>query len=96
MGCYCEIFVKSTLRQPLSSCGHILRFKIQVLEMMFSHQNNVSLQTYIKVDNYSGLQANGTSQPSGTPLKNILNLLEIHEIGSVDTSESKQQNYDQI
>ncbi len=25
-----------------------------------------------------------------------LNLLEIHEIGSVDTSESIQQNYDQI
>ncbi len=25
-----------------------------------------------------------------------INLLEIHEIGSVDTSESKQQNYDQI
>ncbi len=26
--------------------------------------------------------------------KTTLNLLEIHEIGSVDTSESKQQNYD--
>ncbi len=28
--------------------------------------------------------------------KTPLNLLEIHEIGSVDTFESKQQNYDQI
>ncbi len=28
--------------------------------------------------------------------KTTLNLLEIHEIGSVDTLESKQQNYDQI
>ncbi len=28
--------------------------------------------------------------------KTPLNLLEIHEIGSVDISESKQQNYDQI
>ncbi len=28
--------------------------------------------------------------------KTPLNLLEIHEIGSVDTSESIQQNYDQI
>ncbi len=26
----------------------------------------------------------------------LLNLLEIHEIGSVDTSESKQQNYNQV
>ncbi len=28
--------------------------------------------------------------------KTHLNLLEIHEIGPVDTSESKQQNYNQI
>ncbi len=28
--------------------------------------------------------------------KTPLNLLEIHDIGSVGTSESKQQNYDQI
>ncbi len=28
--------------------------------------------------------------------KITLNFLEIHVIGSVDTSESKQQNYDQI
>ncbi len=28
--------------------------------------------------------------------KTPLNLLEIHEIGSVDTSKSKQQNYDQL
>ncbi len=32
----------------------------------------------------------------GYLLKTRLNLLEIHEIGSVDTFESKQQNYDQI
>ncbi len=31
-----------------------------------------------------------------TPQKTLLNLLEIHEIGPVDTSESKQQNYNQI
>ncbi len=28
--------------------------------------------------------------------KSHVNLLEIHEIGPVDTSQSKQQNYDQI
>ncbi len=28
--------------------------------------------------------------------KTPLNMLEIHEIGSIDTSESKQQNYYQI
>ncbi len=28
--------------------------------------------------------------------KTPLNLLEIHELGSVDTSESKEQKYDQI
>ncbi len=28
--------------------------------------------------------------------KTPLNMLEIHEIGSVDTSQSKQQNCDQI
>ncbi len=28
--------------------------------------------------------------------KTPLNLIEIHEIGSVDTSESKQQRYNQI
>ncbi len=28
--------------------------------------------------------------------KSPLNLLEIHEFGSVDTFECKQQNYDQI
>ncbi len=28
--------------------------------------------------------------------KTPLNLLEIHEIGAVDTPESKQQNYDHI
>ncbi len=44
---------------------------------------------------YSGRPANETCQPSGTPLKTQSNLLEIHEIGSGDTSESKQ-NYDQI
>ncbi len=30
------------------------------------------------------------------PLKTHLNLLEIHEIGPVDRSKSKQENYDQI
>ncbi len=45
---------------------------------------------------YRRPQANGTLQPRRTPLKCTLNWLEIHEIGSVDTSESKQQNYDQI
>ncbi len=44
---------------------------------------------------YSGRQANGTRQPSGTHLKTLLNLLKIHEIGPVNTSQSKQ-NYDQI
>ncbi len=41
---------------------------------------------------YSRWLANGTCQPSGTPLKTPLNLLEVHEIGPVDTFESKQQN----
>ncbi len=40
---------------------------------------------------YSGRQAK-KRHLSKTPL----NLLEIHEIGSVDTSESKQENNDQI
>ncbi len=35
-------------------------------------------------------------QPSVTPLKNTFKLVKIHEIGPVDTSVSKQQNYDQI
>ncbi len=44
---------------------------------------------------YSRQLASGTRQPSGTPIKKTpLNLLEIHEIGPIDTSESKQQNYD--
>ncbi len=37
-----------------------------------------------------------TSTKWDTFQKVPLNLLEIHEIGPVDTSESKQQNYDQI
>ncbi len=32
----------------------------------------------------------------GLSSKTLLNLLEIHEIGQVDTSESKKQNYDQM
>ncbi len=32
----------------------------------------------------------------GHSSKTLLNLLEIHEIGQVDTSESKKQNYDQM
>ncbi len=28
--------------------------------------------------------------------KTLLSMIKIHEIGSVDTSKSKQQNYDQI
>ncbi len=39
---------------------------------------------------YRRRPASGTHQPSGTPLKTPLNLLEIHELGPVDTSESKQ------
>ncbi len=38
----------------------------------------------------------GHCQQVGHLTNVLLNLLEIHEIGSVDTSESKQQNYDQI
>ncbi len=45
---------------------------------------------------YSGRPANETRQPSEHLSKIPLNLLEIHEIGSVGTSESKQQKYDQI
>ncbi len=38
----------------------------------------------------------GRVNQGGHLLKTTFNLLEIHEIGSVNTSESKQQNYDQI
>ncbi len=44
------------------------------------------------VDDRQMGHVNQVGQLSKTPL----NLLEIHEIGPVDTSESKQQNYDQI
>ncbi len=44
------------------------------------------------LDKYKIVHVNQVGPLSKTPL----NLLEIHEIGSVDTSESKQQNCDQI
>ncbi len=47
-------------------------------------------------DIYNTRLVSGTRQPSGTPPKRHLNLLEIHEIGPLDTSESKQRNYYQI
>ncbi len=58
------------------------------------HQLNVPLTSrglYIHVQWTTGKWDTSTKWDlSKTPL----NLLEIHEIGSVDTSESKQQNYD--
>ncbi len=49
------------------------------------------------INNYSRRLASGTTKwDTSIPQKTHLNLLEIHEIGPVDTSESNQQNYDQI
>ncbi len=45
-----------------------------------------------RVDDRQMGHVNQVGYPSKTPL----NLLEIHEISSVETSESKQQNCDQI
>ncbi len=45
---------------------------------------------------YSDVRQMGQCKQVGHLTNVLLNLLEIHEIGSVNTSESKQQNYDQI
>ncbi len=58
------------------------------LVMLMFHRNDKTCT----VDNSQVGHVNQLGHLSKTPL----NLLEIHEIGSVDTFESKQQNYDQI
>ncbi len=55
-------------------------------------EDMTKLYGYYTVDDRQMGQVNQVGHLSKTPL----NLLEIHTIGSIDTSESKQQNYDQI
>ncbi len=76
-----------------SEKGVILSWKVSVLP-----QNRESFSNWrtgmgiIFSSDWGSRDVNQVGHLSKTPL----NLLEIHEIGPVDTSESKQQNYNQI
>ncbi len=80
----------------VSICGLgiflILTFLLKIQQFLHTKKIKYKSWTWITVDDRQMGHVNQVGHLSKTPL----NLLKIHKIGSVDTFESKQQNYDQI
>ncbi len=75
--------------------GRIFQMQIRIIHWVTNFLCNCRQRVKCRsttVDDRQMEHVNQVGHLSITPL----NLLEIHEIGSVDTFESKQQNYDQI